>query len=76
MNLAEAVMELDQVCRQTEDQVIFKGILGCVRLGWINEQHEARLRVLTLDDDHFTSKEFKSISDGAIQLFNRRQAKA
>jgi hypothetical protein len=49
MNLAEEVMELDQVCRQTDDQVIFKGILERLCLGW-------RLRVLTLDDDHYTSK--------------------
>jgi hypothetical protein len=47
-------MELDQVCRQTGNQVIFKGILERVRLGWMNEQDEARLRVFMLDDDHFT----------------------
>jgi hypothetical protein len=33
MNLAEEVMELDQVCRQTDDQVIFKGILERLHLG-------------------------------------------
>jgi hypothetical protein len=33
MNLAEEVMELDQVCRQTDDQVIFKGILEYLPLG-------------------------------------------
>jgi hypothetical protein len=49
-------MELDQVCRHTDDQVIFKVILERLYLGWMNEQDEARLRVLTLDDDHFTSK--------------------
>jgi hypothetical protein len=49
-------MELDQVCRQTDDQVIFKGILKHLRLGWMNEQYEARVRVLMLDDDHNTSK--------------------
>jgi hypothetical protein len=54
MNLAEEVMELDQVCRQTDDQVIFKGILERLRLGWMNQQDEARLRVLTIDDDHYT----------------------
>jgi hypothetical protein len=54
MNLSEEVMELDQVCRQTDDQVIFKGIIERLRLGWMNEQDEARLRVLTLDDDHYT----------------------
>jgi hypothetical protein len=52
-SLAEEVMELDQVCRQTDDQVIFKGILERLHLGWVNEQDEARLRVLTLDDDHY-----------------------
>jgi hypothetical protein len=75
MNLAEEVMELDQVCRQTDDQVIFKGILECLRLGWMNEQDEARLWVLTLDDDHYTSKEIKDISDGALRLFARHQAR-
>jgi hypothetical protein len=54
MNLAEEVMELDQVCRQTDDQVIFKGIVERLRLGWMNEQDEAWLRVLMLDDDHYT----------------------
>jgi hypothetical protein len=55
MNLAEEVMELDQVCHQTDDQVIFKGIFERLRLGWMNERDEARLRVFTLDDDHYTS---------------------
>jgi hypothetical protein len=32
MNLAEEVMELDHVCRQTDDQIIFKGILECLLL--------------------------------------------
>jgi hypothetical protein len=75
MNLSEEVMELDRVCRQTDDQVIFKGILECLRLGWMNEQDEARLRVLTLDDDHYTSKEIKDISEGALHLFARHEAK-
>jgi hypothetical protein len=54
MNPAEDVMELDQACHQTDDQVIFKGILEHLHLGWMNEQYEAHLRVLTLDDDHYT----------------------
>jgi hypothetical protein len=37
MNLAEEVMELDQVCRQTDDQVIFKEILERLRRGCMNE---------------------------------------
>jgi inorganic pyrophosphatase len=75
MNLAEKVMDLDQVCCQTDYQIIFKGILECLHLGWMNEQDEARLRVLTLDYDHYTSKEIKDISDGAQHLFARHQAK-
>jgi hypothetical protein len=75
MNLAEEVMELDQVCRQTDDQVIFKGILERLRLGWMNEQDEEQLRVLTLDDDHYTSREIKDISEGVLHLFARHQAK-
>jgi inorganic pyrophosphatase len=75
MNPAKEVMELDQVYCQTDDQVIFKGILERLRLGWMNEQDEARLRVLTLDDNHYTSKEIKDISDGALHLFTRYQAK-
>jgi hypothetical protein len=66
---------LDQVCRHTDDQVIFKGILEHLRLGWMNERDEARLRILTLDDDHYTSKEMKDISEGALHLFTRHQAK-
>jgi hypothetical protein len=75
MNLAEEVMGLDQVCLQTYDQVIFKGILERLNLGWMNEQDEAWLRVLTLNDDHYTSKEIKDISEGALHLFTRHQAK-
>jgi hypothetical protein len=75
MNLAEEVMELDHVHRQTDDQVIFKGILEHLRLGWMNEQDEERLLVLTLDYDHYTSKEIKDISEGALHLFARHQAK-
>jgi hypothetical protein len=45
MNLVEEVMELDQVCCQTDDQVIFKGILERLHLGWMNEQNESQLRV-------------------------------
>jgi hypothetical protein len=74
-DLAEEVMELDQVYRQTEDQVIFKGILESLRLGWMNEQDEARLRVLTLYyDHHYTSKDIKDISDGALHIFTQHQA--
>jgi hypothetical protein len=75
MNLAEEVMELDQVCHQTDDQVIFKGILEHLHLGWMNEQDEAWLWVLTLDDDHYTSKEIKDIYEGTLHLFARHQAK-
>jgi hypothetical protein len=45
MNLAEEVMDLEQVCRQTEDQVIFKGILERVCLGWMNAHDEARWEI-------------------------------
>jgi hypothetical protein len=41
----------------------------------MNEQDEGRLRVLTLDDDHYTSREIKDISEGALNLFARHQAK-
>jgi hypothetical protein len=54
MNLAEEVTELDQVCFRADDQVIFKGIHARLHLGWMNEQYESCLRVLTLDDDHYT----------------------
>jgi hypothetical protein len=74
-NLAEEVVELDQVCRQIDDHIIFKGILERLHLGWMNGKDIARLRVLTLDDDHYTLKEIKEISDGALQLFPRHQAK-
>jgi hypothetical protein len=76
MNLAEEVMALDQVCHHTEDQVIFKGILERLRLGWMHAQDEAHLRVLTQIYDQYTSKEIKDISDGALHLFTRHQAKS
>jgi hypothetical protein len=69
INLAEEAMALDQVCRQKDDQVIFKGILETLHLGWIDEQDEAWLGVLTLDDNHYTSREIKDVSDGALHLF-------
>jgi hypothetical protein len=56
MNLAEEVMELDQLSRQTEDQVLYKGILECVHLNWMIAQHETHVRVLTLDGDHYYIK--------------------
>jgi hypothetical protein len=71
MNLAKEVIDLDQVCRQTDDQVIFKGILERLHLGCMHEQDEARLQVLTLDDDHYSSREIKDISEGALHLFKR-----
>jgi hypothetical protein len=37
MNLAEEVIDLDQVCRQTDDQVIFKVILERLDL-WQNQR--------------------------------------
>jgi hypothetical protein len=52
MNISEEAMELDQVCRQIDDQVIFKGTIERLHLGWMNERDEARIRVLKLDDDH------------------------
>jgi hypothetical protein len=57
MNLSEEVMELDQVCRQTEDQVSLKDIIEHLQLVWMYEQDEAHLMVLTLDDDQYTSTE-------------------
>jgi hypothetical protein len=47
----------------------------CLRLGWMNAHDEARLRVLTLYDVHYTSKEIKDISDGVLNLFTRHHAK-
>jgi hypothetical protein len=75
MNLAEDVMDLDQVCCHAEDQVIFKGILERLHLGWMNAHAEARMRVLTLDDEHYTSKEIPYISDGDLHVFALHQAK-
>jgi hypothetical protein len=37
MNLAEEVVELDQVFHQKDNQVLFKGIIEHLRLGWMNE---------------------------------------
>jgi hypothetical protein len=56
VNLSEQVMELDQVVRQREDQQHFKGLLERMRLGWLTDQDEHRLRTLILDDDNYTSK--------------------
>jgi hypothetical protein len=59
INLAEQVMELDQVVRQREDHQHFKGLLERMRLGWLIYQDEHRLRTLILDDDNYTAKEIK-----------------
>jgi hypothetical protein len=73
MNLAEEVIEMEHDCHETEDQVIFKDIIERLCLGRINEQDEASLHVLTLDYDHYTSKEINAISDGALHLYTRHQ---
>jgi hypothetical protein len=52
LNLSEEVMELDQVVRQAEDQAFFKSILERLRLGWMIEQDDSHLRLLTLADDN------------------------
>jgi hypothetical protein len=54
MTPAEEVMELYLVCHQTEDQVSFTGIVERLCLGWMTEQDEEYLRVLTLDAGHYT----------------------
>jgi hypothetical protein len=59
INLAEHIMELDQVVRQREDQQHFKGLSERMRLGWLTDQDEHRLRTLILYDDNYTSKEIK-----------------
>jgi hypothetical protein len=74
MNLAEEVMELDQVFHQTEDQVTLKGILERLHFGWMNEQDEAFPRVLTLDIDNYTTKDIKDMCGGAQHLFSQQQA--
>jgi hypothetical protein len=68
INLAEQVVELNQVVRQREDQQHFKGLLR-MRLGWLTDQDEHRLRTLILDDDNYTSKKIKDISDKALHFF-------
>jgi hypothetical protein len=75
INLAEQVMELDQVVYQREDQQHFKGLLERMRLGWLTDQDEHRLRILILDDDNYTSKEIKDISDKALHLFSKHEPK-
>jgi hypothetical protein len=75
INLAEQVMELYQVVRQREDQQHFKGLLERMWLGWLTYQDEHRLRTLILDDDNYTSKEIKDISDKALHLFSKHEPK-
>jgi hypothetical protein len=74
INLSEQAMELDQVVRQREDQQHFKGLLERIRLGWLTDQDEHRLRTLILDDDN-TSKEIKDISDKALDFFSKHEPK-
>jgi hypothetical protein len=75
INSSEQFMELDQVVRQREDQQHFKGLLERMRLGWLTEQDEHRLRTLILDDDNYTSKEIKDISYRALHLFSKHEPK-
>jgi hypothetical protein len=75
INLAEQVMQLDQVVRQREYQKYFKGLLERIRLGWLTYQDEYRLRTLTMDDDNYTSKEIKDISDKALHLVSNHEPK-
>jgi hypothetical protein len=75
-NLSVEVMQLDQVVRQSEDQVFFKPILELLCLGWMAEQGEARLRVLALDDDNYTQKEMEDLSELALHLYATDQKNA
>jgi hypothetical protein len=75
INLAEQVMELDQVVRQREDQHHFNGLLETMRLGMITDQDEHRLRTLILDYDNYTSKDIKDISYKALHLFSKHEPK-
>jgi hypothetical protein len=75
INLAEQVMELDQVVHQREDQQHFKGLLERIRLGWLTYQDEHCPHTLILDDDNYTSKEIKDISDKALHLFSKHEPK-
>jgi hypothetical protein len=66
------------VVRQAEDKVLVKSILEQLRLGWMTEQDEmleARLRVVTFDDDNYTQKEMKDLSEGALHLYATHQQK-
>jgi hypothetical protein len=75
INLAEQVMEVDQVVRKREDQQHFKGLLERMRLGWLTDQDEHRLRTLILDDENYRSKEIKDVSDKALHLFSKHEPK-
>jgi hypothetical protein len=75
LNLSEEVMELDQVARQSEDQAFFKSILERLRLGLMMEQDDARLTVLTLDDDNYTQNDMEDLSEGALHLYATHQQK-
>jgi hypothetical protein len=46
-----------------------------MRLGWLTDQDEHRLRTLILDDDNYTSKEIKDISDKSLHLFSKHEPK-
>jgi hypothetical protein len=71
MNLSENVLELDKVVRQQDNQVFFKELLGRLRVGWVTKEDEERLRALTLDDDNYSQKQIKELSDGALHVFSR-----
>jgi hypothetical protein len=73
INLSEKVTELDQVVCHAKKQVFFKSILKRLRLGWMTEQYEARLRVITLEDDNYTQKEIKYLPEGALRLYTTHQ---
>jgi hypothetical protein len=61
--------------RQREAQQHFKGLPERMRIGWLTDQDEHRLRTLILDDDKYTSKDIKDISDKALHLFSKHEPK-
>ena len=67
--LAKTAMELKQVMRTQEKEVLFLKILYNIRLGEATNQDIATLMSLHLSDHQFTEEDLKKIRENAMYIF-------
>jgi len=67
--LGKTVMELEQVMRQQEKEILFMEILNNIRLGKARDEDIATLMSLHLDDHNFTEEDRRQIRENAMYIY-------